>query len=173
MHFEISLSNIKTNHSSETEDRVKSYINYVNFVTMSLIFVCLYLFLLIIILLSAPPFSLAVVLLLLISENFILTLVVDSLESLLLEGNGISFGTCAEDFSWYSSPFTVLWSCPESWYLAIKSLKHFFKFTFFQRLFAVQFSVVGGGVALAAAGALVAQSFAPLGWCLFMALRRK
>ena len=33
----------------------------------------------------------------------------------------------------------------------------------FQRLFAVQFSVVGGGVALAAAGALVAQSFAPLG----------
>ena len=65
---------------------------------MSLILVCLY-FVFVVVLLLAPPFSLAVVLLLLISENFILTLVVDSLESLLLEGNGISFGTCAEDFS--------------------------------------------------------------------------
>ena len=98
MHFDISLSNIKIKSHSETEDRVKLYIDYVNFVTMVLILVCLY-FVFAVILLLAPTFSLAVVLLLLISENFILTLVVDSLESLLLEWNGISVGTCVEDFS--------------------------------------------------------------------------
>ena len=79
-------------------DRVILYINYVNLVIVSLIFVCLYFFVLIVTLLFSPPFDLlAVVLLLLISKNFNLTLAFES--SLLLEWNGIELGTVSGDFS--------------------------------------------------------------------------